>query len=70
MKGALDLSEVNLLGVYYFSGKRSALVRLKNGKRLMVKVGDRLDGGKVAAIGKRELRYVKSGANITLDLPG
>ena len=70
MKSALDLSEVNLLGVYYFSGKRSALVRLKNGKRLMVKVGDRLDGGKVAAIGKRELRYVKRGANITLDLPG
>ena len=70
IKRALNLSEVNLLGVYYFSGKRSALVRLKNGKRLMVKVGDRLDGGKVAAIGKRELRYVKSGENITLDLPG
>ena len=70
IKRALNLSEVNLLGVYYFSGKRSALVRLKNGKRLIVKVGDRLDGGKVAAIGKRELRYVKSGENITLDLPG
>ncbi len=70
IKRALNLREVNLLGVYYFSGKRSALVRLKNGKRLMVKVGDRLDGGKVAAIGKRELRYVKSGENITIDLPG
>ena len=70
IKRALNLREVNLLGVYYFRGKRSALVRLKNGKRLMVKVGDRLDGGKVAAIGKRELRYVKSGKNITLDLLG
>ncbi|MEL0121520.1 MAG: hypothetical protein VW728_02750, partial [Paracoccaceae bacterium] len=70
IKRAINLREVNLLGVYYFGGKRSALVRLKNGKRLMVKVGDSLDGGKVAAIGKRELRYVKSGKNITLGLPG
>jgi hypothetical protein len=35
----------------------------------MVKVGDKLDGGKVAAISDKELRYIKRGQNITLELP-
>jgi hypothetical protein len=35
----------------------------------MVSVGDKLDGGKVAAIGDTELRYVKSGQNVVLKLP-
>ena len=61
---------MNLLGVYYFGGQRKALIMLSNGKQLMVEVGDRLDGGKVAAIGNSELRYIKSGQNITLQLPG
>jgi hypothetical protein len=35
----------------------------------MVKVGDRLDGGQVAAIDVEELRYIKSGLNIILSMP-
>jgi hypothetical protein len=65
----LDLRSINLIGVYLSSGKRSALIRLSSGKRVMVKVGDKLDGGKVAAIGDKELRYIKRGQNITLELP-
>ena len=34
-----------------------------------LKVGDRVDGGKVAAIGEQELRYVKNGRNLVLALP-
>jgi hypothetical protein len=35
----------------------------------MVTVGDAIDGGKVAAIGESELRYIKGGKNITLKVP-
>ena len=65
----LDLRSINLIGVYLSSGKRSALIRLGSGKRVIVKIGDNLDGGKVAAIGDKELRYIKRGQNITLELP-
>ena len=69
MAKVLDLRRMNLIGVYLSSGRRSALIRLSSGKRVMVKIGDTLDGGKVAAIGDKELRYVKRGQNITLELP-
>jgi hypothetical protein len=41
-------------------------VRMPNGRFVKVKVGDRLDGGSVAAIGDAELRYVKKGKTIVL----
>lgn len=69
VNNAINLRKVNLIGVYGTSGSRRALVRLSNGRFKKVKVGDRIDGGKVAAIGDTELRYVKSGKNIILKLP-
>lgn len=65
---AIDLGEVNLIGVYGSSSNRRALVRMPNGRFVKVQVGDRLDGGKVAAIGDSELRYVKKGRTITLKI--
>jgi hypothetical protein len=35
-----------------------------------VGVGDRLDGGRVAAIGEASLQYVRNGRNVTLEIPG
>jgi type IV pilus biogenesis protein PilP len=69
IKNALKLNKLNLLGVYGTGSKKRALVRFSNGRRQMVSVGDKLDGGKVAAIGDTELRYVKSGQNVVLKLP-
>ncbi|MDA8739617.1 hypothetical protein N9M73_00530 [Rhodobacteraceae bacterium] len=69
LKRVLDLRQVNLIGVFGTKSTRRALIRLKSGRRVMVEVGDRLDGGRVAAIAKNELRYIKSGENITLSLP-
>ncbi|MEM7295433.1 MAG: hypothetical protein AAF330_02225 [Pseudomonadota bacterium] len=66
---ALNLRRINLLGVYGTTSERRALVRLANGRRVQVEVGDRLDGGQVAAIGATELRYIKRGQNILLELP-
>jgi len=69
IQNVLNLRKTNLIGVYGNSKSRRALVRLSNGKRKMVTVGDIIDGGKVAAIGESELRYVKGGKNITLKVP-
>jgi hypothetical protein len=66
---ALNLSKVNLIGVYGSPSSRRALVRLSNGKFVKVKIGDKIDGGKVAAIGEAELVYVKSGRQVRLAMP-
>lgn len=66
---AINLRDVNLLGVFGTSSNRRALVRLSNGRLQQVKVGDRLDGGQVVAIGASELHYVKSGRGVVLAMP-
>jgi hypothetical protein len=66
---AISLSRINLIGVYGSQSDRRALVRLKSGRYVKVEVGDRLDGGKVAAIGPDALIYVKNGRTLTLELP-
>lgn len=68
-KNALRLNRTSLIGVYGSSSKRRALVRLASGRYVKVKVGQRVDGGKVAAIGEHELRYVKGGRTIVLRMP-
>ena len=70
MQNAINLKKINLIGVYGSSDNRRALVRLANGKYQKVKVGDRLDGGQVTAIGTDDLRYSKGGRNLKLDMPG
>lgn len=69
VKNAINLRKVNLIGVYGKPASRRALVRLSNGRYQKVKVGDRIDGGRVAAIDASELRYVKSGRNVVLRMP-
>jgi hypothetical protein len=68
-KNAINLHKVNLIGVYGKPASRRALVRLANGRYQKVKVGDRIDGGRVSAIGDGQLSYVKSGRNIVLRMP-
>ncbi len=65
----LRLGRIALMGVAGTQGNRRALIRLPNGVIERVRVGDRLDGGRVAAIDSTQLRYVKGGRNITLRLP-
>ncbi len=66
---AINLRKLNLIGVYGTPANRRALVRLPSGRYKKLKVGDRLDGGKVVAIGDSELRYQKRGNNLTLKMP-
>ena len=67
-KNALNLGKVNLIGLFGAKGNRRGLVRMPNGSFVRVQVGDRLDGGKVTAIGDGQLSYQKSGRNVTLKL--
>lgn len=66
---AINLSKINLIGVYGSKSSPYALIRQANGRYKKVKVGDSIDGGKVAAIGTSEVRYQKSGRMISLKLP-
>ncbi len=68
IRNALDLGEVSLIGVYGSSNNRRALVRMSTGRFVKVEVGDRLNGGKVAAIDATQLTYVKNGRSIVLKM--
>ena len=65
----ITLRRVNLIGVYGSADSRRALVRLPSGRYQKVQVGDRLDGGQVAAIDTDELRYIKRGQSVVLKMP-
>ncbi|MCU4653768.1 hypothetical protein N8I71_13065 [Roseibacterium sp. SDUM158016] len=69
-RGELRLRNINLIGVTGTPSDRRALVRLPSGRFVRVGVGDRLDGGRVAAIGESTLQYVRGGRTVTLDIPG
>lgn len=68
-RNALNLRKVNLIGVYGKPSSRRALVRLSNGRYVKVKVGDRIDGGRISAIGDAQLQYQKSGRDVVLKMP-
>ncbi|MEX0339558.1 MAG: hypothetical protein AB3N11_11010 [Arenibacterium sp.] len=69
LNNAINLRRVNLIGVFGTPSDRRALVRLPSGRYKKVKVGDRVDGGQIVAIGDSELRYQKGGRNLTLKIP-
>lgn len=67
--GALNLGRTNLIGVFGASNARYALVRESGGRLVRVKVGDRVDGGRVVAIGTSDLSYQRSGETVRLTMP-
>jgi hypothetical protein len=64
---AINLNRVNLIGVFGTSSSRRALVRLPGGNVVSVRVGDRIEGSQITAIGETELRY---GRNEVLRIGG
>ncbi|MGQ0566359.1 MAG: translation initiation factor 2 [Gemmobacter sp.] len=68
-KNAINLSKVNLIGIYGTPSNRYAMVRTSGGRFTKVKVGDRVDGGTVAAITASEVRYKKGGRMLALAMP-
>ncbi|MFK7938265.1 MAG: hypothetical protein AB8B82_02720 [Roseovarius sp.] len=68
-KNALKFKRVNLIGVYGSTNNRRALVRMSSGRYKKVRVGDRIDGGRVQAIGDADLQYKKGGRTVVLKMP-
>jgi hypothetical protein len=66
---AISLNRINLIGVYGTQSNRYALIRQANGRYKKVSVGDRIDGGTIAAITDDEVRYQKGGRMIALEMP-
>ncbi|MBD3677635.1 MAG: hypothetical protein HUJ27_04445 [Rhodobacteraceae bacterium] len=69
LENVMNLREINLIGIFGTSSSPRALVRMPTGRLIRVGVGDRLDGGQVAAIGNRELAYIKNGRTYRLTIP-
>ncbi len=69
VNNAINLRQINLIGVYGTPSNRRALIRLPSGRYKKVQVGDNVDGGRIVAIGDSELRYQKGGRNMTLKIP-
>ncbi len=69
VRNAINLNRISLIGVYGTPQNRRALVRMANGDYKKVKVGDRIDGGRVRAIGDSDLSYAKGGRSVTLTMP-
>ena len=69
VENALSMRQLTLMGVFGAEGARRALIRLPSGRFEKVKVGDRIDGGQVAAIGDGRLIYVRGGRNYAIDMP-
>ena len=69
ISNAIKLNRINLIGVYGTAEDRRALVRLSSGRYRKIQVGDRIDGGRVSAIGEDELRYQKGSRNVVLKIP-
>lgn len=68
VRNGMDLGEMNLIGLFGSSKSRRALIRMPNGKFVKVGVGDKLDGGKVTAIGTDTISYTKKSRSYTLKL--
>ncbi len=66
---ALNLGRTNLIGVFGTQNARYALVRESGGRLVRVRVGDRVDGGRVTAINQSELSYQRGGETVRLRMP-
>lgn len=68
-KDAINKRKLNVLSIYSRGSEKRAIVLFPTGQTKLVKVGDTLDGGRVAAIGTTEIRYIKGGNNLVLKIP-
>jgi hypothetical protein len=69
VKRGLNTSQVALLAVFGTPSTRFAMIRQANGAVKRVKVGDSMDGGRIAAITDTSVQYQRGGRIVTLSLP-
>lgn len=69
IKRAINTNKLALLAVFGTPSTRFAMIRQGNGAVKKIKVGDTVDGGRVAAITANSVQYQKGGRIVTLSLP-
>ncbi|MCV2448338.1 hypothetical protein [Paracoccus sp. DMF] len=57
----MDTGRTTIIGIIGAGQASRALIRLRSGKVVTVRLGDRIDGGTINSIGNGRLTYVKSG---------
>ncbi|GLK63953.1 hypothetical protein [Paracoccus kondratievae] len=57
----LNVGRTTIIGIIGAGKASRALIRLRNGKVVTVRIGDRIDGGTINSIGDGRLTYVKAG---------
>lgn len=69
-QNAMPLGQTNIISITGKSSSRTALVRSGNGRISRLRVGDRIDGGVVAAITENAIHYRKGNQLYALNMPG
>lgn len=64
----LDMGRTTIIGIIGAGKGSRALIRLRNGKIVTVRLGDRINDGRITAIGNGRLTYVKGGRTHELRL--
>ncbi len=67
-KDALELGDLNLIGVYGSEDSRRALVLFPSGKMVKIEIGQRFNGGKVVEIGANSVTYIKNNRDHVLKI--
>ncbi|UXU73959.1 MULTISPECIES: hypothetical protein [unclassified Paracoccus (in: a-proteobacteria)] len=57
----IDLGRTTIIGIIGAGNASRALIRLRNGRVVTVRLGDRIDGGTINSIGDGRITYVKAG---------
>ena len=57
----IDMRRTTIIGIIGAGQASRALIRLRSGKVVTVRLGDRIDGGTINSIGEGRLTYVKAG---------
>ena len=64
----IDLNATQLIGTVGAGKASRGLIRLRNGKIVTVRLGDKINGGQITQIGNGGLQYVKAGRQYSLPI--
>ena len=64
----IDLNATQLIGTVGAGKASRGLIRLRNGKIVTVRLGDKINGGQITQIGNGGLQYVKAGKQYALPI--
>ena len=64
----IETTKTQVIGVIGAGRASRGLIRLRNGKVVTVRLGDRIDGGAINSIGNGKITYVKGGRTYNLPI--